>query len=285
MHLRPSDKTIDRHLHTIVSDGDMIPDDILACAKELGLKEISITDHDAVGAYFHFGPGLVEKAASMGITLIPGIEMDSDFKGVEIHILGYGIDVNFPELTSYLANIHTLRRQRIKEQIVQVNRALDKELLKENEIFLPSRDTLMNPHLIFPLLKTGIFKEYREAAKWVKANTNPSVHVPKPATADMIGLMKRAGGLAIMAHPGYYISEGELDLNQLIEELLPHGLDGLEVDFPYYKTSPAFPTKESEAQLHKRLYHAAEKYGLQTSRGSDAHTVEQMRAFNTERRG
>lgn len=258
----------------------MTPDDILNCAKELGLMEISITDHDAVGAYFHFGPGLVEKAAGMGIQLIPGIEMDSDFNGVEIHVLGYGIDVNFPELTAFLDNVHGLRRQRIKEQIVQVNRALKKELLKEEEIFLPSRDTLMNPHLIFPLLKTGLFKKYREAAKWVKAHTNPSVEVPKPTTAEMIGLMKRAGGLAFMAHPGYYITEGGLDLDQLIRELVPHGLDGLEVDFPYYNTSPAFPTKESEAELHKRLNDAAEKYGLQTSRGSDAHTVEQMKAFN-----
>jgi predicted metal-dependent phosphoesterase TrpH len=271
---------IDLHLHTVVSDGEITPDDILSCAQELGLKEISITDHDAVGAYKNFKDDPVKKASQMGLTLIPGIEMDSYFSDVEIHVLGYGIDVNHPELTGYLDHIQGLRKKRIREEIVQVNRALKRDLLKEEEIIIPYRDTLMNPHLIHPILKTGIFKKYREAKVWVKEHTQSSVEVPKPSTGEMIELIKRAGGKAYLAHPGYYITEGGLDLDELIQALLPHGLEGLETEFPYYNTSPEFPTRESEAHLIHRLNEAARKYGLKTSRGSDSHTLEQMRAFN-----
>ena len=87
-------KNIDLHLHTIVSDGEMTPGEILICAQELRLTEISITDHDAVGAYRNFGTDPIKDAKEMGITLIPGIEMDSSFSDVEVHVLGYGIDVD-----------------------------------------------------------------------------------------------------------------------------------------------------------------------------------------------
>ena len=52
----------DLHLLTIVSDGTITPDDILACAKELHLEKISITDHDAIGAYTHFGEDIFQRS-------------------------------------------------------------------------------------------------------------------------------------------------------------------------------------------------------------------------------
>ena len=66
----------------------------------------------------------------------------------------------------------------------------------------------------------------------------------------------------------------------MIAELQPLGLDGLETDYAYYKTSPKFQTRKSEREFIRFLNDTARKYNLETSRGSDAHNLDQMRAFN-----
>lgn len=269
----------DMHLHTIVSDAEITPAEILDCAKELNLEKISITDHDAVGAYVYFADDLFTKAREMGITVVPGIELDSYYGDVEIHVLGYGIDVNNRELNEYLANIHSLRKQRIQEQLEKINQFYKKEVIKKDEIFIPHRDTLMKPHLVHALLKKGLFSEYREAGRWVSENAKSTIVVPKPSTAEMIKLVKSAGGRAFLAHPGYFILEHGLDIDKMIGELQPLGLNGLEAEYPYFQTSPKFQTREIETDMINSLKQTARKYNLKTSRGSDAHHLDQMRAF------
>jgi predicted metal-dependent phosphoesterase TrpH len=273
-------KNVDLHLHTIVSDGEITPDDILSCAKELQVEKISITDHDAVGAYTHFGNDLFQRAEAVGISLIPGIELDSYYSDVEIHILGYGIDLDDKDLNEHLSQIHSLRRLKTNEQIDKINEIYGKEIIKKDEIFIPKRDTLMKPHLVHSLLKQGLFPEYREAARWVSENAKSSVSVPKPYTEDIIKMVKNAGGHAFLAHAGFYILESGLDIDKMLNELLPFGLDGLETEYPYYKTSPKFQTREAESAIITFLTDTARKYNLKTSRGSDAHRLEQMREFN-----
>jgi len=273
-------RSCDLHLHTIVSDGEMRPEEILSCAKELHLGTISITDHDAVGAYIHFDCDLLEKAQEMGISIIPGIELDSEYAGVEVHVLGYGIDINNRELNNYLSHVHSLRRERIREQIEKINGIYKKEVIKEDEIFIPHRDTLMKPHLIHTLLKKGLFPGYREAAVWVSTHAKAATSVLKSYTGEMIQLIKKLGGHAFLAHPGYYVLEGGLNIDKMINELLPLGLDGLEVEYPYFGTGPKFQSREAEREIIETFRHTARKYGLITSRGSDAHTLDQMRAFN-----
>ena len=274
-------RNVDLHLHTIVSDGEITPDDILSCAKELKLGKISITDHDAIGAYIHFGEDIFQKAEKMGISLIPGIELDSYYTDVEIHILGYGIDINNKELNEHLSHVHSLRKLKTNEQIDKINEIYGKKLIKKDEIFIPKRDTLMKPHLVHSLLKQGLFSEYREAARWVSENAKSSVSVPKTYTGDIIKMVKNAGGLAFLAHAGFYILESSVDIDKMLNELLPFGLDGLETEYSYYMTSPKFQTREAESAIITFLTDTARKYNLKTSRGSDAHRLDQMRAFNS----
>lgn len=271
---------MDLHIHTLASDGEITPWEILECAKDINLEKISITDHDALGGYKNFGGDPVKKAKEMGITLVTGIELDSEYEEVEVHVLGYGIDIQNKELNDYLANIQGLRRQRIREQIQQINALLNEELLHVDEIFINTRDTVMKPHLIRPMINKGLFPEYRPAAKWVAQNTNPAVDIPKPTTADMIGLIKRTGGRAFIAHPGYYIAESGINIDAMVKDLLPAGLDGLEVYYPYFNTSPKFKTKKNENDMISLLAEEAKKHNLDASRGSDAHTIPQIRAFS-----
>lgn len=273
---------VDLHLHTIVSDGEITPWDILECARELGLAEISITDHDAVGAYLHFGGDLFQRARDMGIVLTSGIELDSYYADVEVHVLAYGFDIHHPELREYLNTVHVLRKQRMLEQIEQINREMGYQMIKASDVLIPRRDTVMKPHLVRPLLATGKFSDYREASRWVSEHTKPGTLVPKPSTTDIIALVKRIGGQAFLAHPGYYIVEGGLDIDKMVYDLIPAGLVGLEAEYPYYKTAPKFQTQENEMEMIALVQKTALKYGLGTSCGSDAHQVEAMRTFNMQ---
>jgi len=275
----------DYHIHTIVSDAYIIPDEIFAVAAELGLSEISITDHDAVGAYVHFHDDLFARAHEFGLTLIAGVELDSEFDGVEIHILGYHLDPSHEELTAYLRQVQDLRRQRVADQIRQINEHFGREIVSTAKVFAPHRDTVMSPHLVHALLESGHFTEYRPAARWIREHIHPAVTVPKPTCADMIRLVRRAGGRAVLAHPGYYIKEHRLSLDRLLAELIPAGLSGLEVDYRYRGTSPEFATLADEEAMIHHLRTTAGRYGLWTTCGSDAHRLSELRAFHSTPNG
>jgi len=78
----------DFHLHTYYSDGLYSPRVLLGEASKQGVAELAITDHDSIGGLTEAG----EAATNLGITLIPGVEMSTEYLGVETHILGYGFN-------------------------------------------------------------------------------------------------------------------------------------------------------------------------------------------------
>ncbi len=271
--------TIDLHLHTVVSDGKNTPEEMLLAAKGLGLERVSFTDHDAVGAYRHFTADLPAFARSLGIELVAGIELDSDFHGREMHLLGYGIDPTDVALNAYLDYTQGLRRRRVTEQIEGINAHFGRQVVVPEQVFLPRRDTLMKPHLVHAMLEQGLFPEYRAAARWLSDNVRAKTFVPKLEVADAIGLILSAGGKPVLAHPGFLIREAGLDLEALLDELVPAGLAGIEVWYRYFGTGPSFPDRESEQALIALLAATAQRRHLEATRGSDAHDLETLASF------
>ena len=80
---------MDLHIHTIYSDGDKTPKQIIEMAKESGLTTISITDHNMIT-----GLKTLTEEDLEGIEFIPGVELSAKVDKARMHILGYGIDVN-----------------------------------------------------------------------------------------------------------------------------------------------------------------------------------------------
>ena len=80
---------IDLHVHTTASDGTMSPKEVVSLVMTMpGLKAIALTDHDTMDGLQEAG----ETAELMGISVVPGIEISSDYRGKEVHILGYFLD-------------------------------------------------------------------------------------------------------------------------------------------------------------------------------------------------
>jgi len=272
---------IDMHLHTLVSDGNATPLEMLQAAKQAGLERISFTDHDALGAYRHWGD-LFPKAAELGIELVSGIELDSDYRRREVHLLGYGIRLDDPALNRHLAMSQRVRKQRVTQQLAIINQFFRRKVVDAKKVFLPHRDTLMKPHLVHAMLEQGLFPEYREAANWLSEIARVQVHVPKLPLADAIAMIRAAGGEAILAHPGYMVKETDISLAAFLEEFVPLGLAGLEVDYPYYQEKepgPPFRDPASERAMIAELSELAARFKVKMTRGSDAHETGALGTF------
>jgi predicted metal-dependent phosphoesterase TrpH len=95
------------HLHTVCSDGQLRPEALIQQAVAYGLKGLAITDHHTINGYLtarrwldHWN--LQVSAHQAGPELWSGIEITASLLETEVHILGYGFDLEHPALQSYL---------------------------------------------------------------------------------------------------------------------------------------------------------------------------------------
>jgi 3',5'-nucleoside bisphosphate phosphatase len=274
------DRASDLHVHTLVSDGDAEPETLLLAAREVGLKRISFTDHDALGAYRHFSTDIFARARELGLELIAGIELDTDYQNNEVHLLGYHINLNNQALNAHLNLTQELRKERTALQIELVNRHFGRMAVDSSQVFVAGRDTLMKPHLVHAMLSQKLFPNYGEANRWLSDNAKVPVQVPKLSLADGVRMICNAGGEAVLAHPGYLILEKGVSLDLLLTELILLGLSGLEVDYPYRGTSHFFPDPASEHTMIRELQSLARHFKLKATRGTDAHSVEALVRLN-----
>jgi predicted metal-dependent phosphoesterase TrpH len=261
----------DLHLHTLISDGELDPVSLLQQAAARGIRELSITDHDALGAYAWQDGAVFGEAKRLGLDLVVGLEMDADMDGLEVHLLGLGVALDEPRLAAHLASVRQARCERARREIGIVNRLLGAGSVAESDIFAAGRETLMKPHFIHPLLDKGLFPTYEEANAWYRENVKAGVTVPKPSLAQAIALVKGAGGSAVLAHPGYYEKAG-VAMAKRLADLAALGLDGVELDYPYHACSPHLFSVQDERVFLGAIRAAGELLGLRFTRGSDCHT-------------
>ncbi len=270
----------DLHTHTVVSDGELHPEELVRLASNAGVKKLSITDHDSIGSYLLF-PEIFSLGKELSVDIVTGCEFDAEYKGIEVHILGYNLDINNPELNDYLGHVQKKRREKLSLQIDKINNYFGREFIKKEDIFIPERETYMKPHIVRPVLKLMDFEDYPSAAKWVKEIAHVEVKVPKMDAKFIIDLIKRSNGFPVLAHPGYYIVESGFEPHGLIKDFYDLGIDGIEVEYRYHGTSKHFTRKKDELEMIKELHNLALEFKLLETRGSDAHLKDDFLTFNS----
>ena len=227
----------------------------MAEAKKVGLAAFALTDHDTCQGVCKAMPC----AASAGIELIPGIELSTDYHGKEVHIVGLYIDIENEQL---LKKTTEYRKCRSERNALMVE-ALQKEGLSitMEELVAENPDCVITRANIARFLyEHGQIKSVREAFdRYIGDHCKCYVGRLKVASTDAVRLIKEAGGTAILAHPLLY-GLSNTNLQKMIDELKPAGLDGLEAIYSTYTTG--------EEQQMKRL---ARENGLLISGGSDFH--------------
>ena len=248
-------RIVDLHVHSTESDGTLTPEDLVAEAKKVGLAAFALTDHDTCQGVCKAMP----LAASAGIELIPGIELSTDYHGKEVHIVGLYIDMENEQLLKKTAEYRICRSERNALMV----EALQKEGLSitMEELVAENPDCVITRANIARFLyEHGQIKSVREAFdRYIGDHCKCYVGRLKVASTDAVRLIKEAGGTAILAHPLLY-GLSNTNLQKMIDELKPVGLDGLEAIYSTYTTG--------EEQQMKRL---ARENGLLISGGSDFH--------------
>ena len=242
---------VDFHSHTYESDGTLSPDELCAAMHKRGVAVFSITDHDTLGAYRD-----LDVPAPM--RLIVGIEINTTYNGSEAHVLGYRLPLAAgTPLQVMLEENRAARRERIGRMVAQLQEAgyaltMDQVLAEAG----PGQ-SLGRPHVGKALIRQGHVADIQTAFRTLLVRGTPG-YVPSThiTPQEAITAIRAAGGIAMLAHPG------RLRDYALIDELVEHGLQGLEVFYPTHEAA--------QIQLFRDK---AKKYGLLMSGGSDFHDI------------
>ncbi len=242
----------DLHIHSNYSDGFLTPEKIVEVAKTAGLNTISLTDHDSVGGV---NPA-INAAKQIGLEVIPGVELNTRIDDIEVHILGYYLDHNSLWLHQMLAESRDTRVKRARQMIEKLN-ALKIMIDFEDVERLAGHSTLGRPHIARILCEKGYTDSVAEAFnRFLKVGAPAYVGLVKWNPYEAIEVIKKVGGIAVLAHPGSYKAD------HLLPELIAQGLQGIEVYC--LKHPPAL------AEHYKKY---AEEHNLLITGGSDFHNA------------
>jgi predicted metal-dependent phosphoesterase TrpH len=215
------DRKADLHTHTNFSDGYYSAEELVRKAKEKGIEILSITDHDSTNSIAK----AIDVGRDLGIDIIPGVEISSDLRGAEVHILGYFIDINNKELEHYLQFFRDERLRRAANIVGKLNN-LGLEITLYDVLAQAKNSAIGRPHIAQAMVERNLVNSYFEAFNKYIKNGGPAyekkVHL-SPQSAFKI--ISDAGGLSFIAHPGK-MPEG------IIKELIEAGADGIEVIHP-----------------------------------------------------
>ncbi|WP_353894516.1 PHP domain-containing protein [Proteinivorax hydrogeniformans] len=240
---------MDLHIHSTCSDGALTPNEIVVKSKEKNLKIISITDHDEISAY-----NLAkQKAIQLGINLIPGVEINTEVNKKEVHILGYGIDVDDKGLNSALENLRKQREGRVKK-IAQKLTEVGYPLSYEDVARDAKGKSIGRVHVAKAMIEKGYVTSVREAFDSFLAS-GQKAYVPryKLSPSQAVDLIHEAGGTAVLAHPV------QVKDDNLVGRLAKI-VDGIEV----------YHSDHTPDDIKKYLSYA-QKNSLIVSGGSDCH--------------
>jgi predicted metal-dependent phosphoesterase TrpH len=240
---------VDLHTHSTASDGSRSPAEVVTAAKAAGLSALALTDHDTLA-----GVAAAREAGSqVGMRVVTGVELSAVEGDLETHVLG----LHMTELGEMEHRLVSLREMRVNRaaRIVERLNALGVGVTFDAVVQHAAGGAIGRPHVARALIAGGWASDFREAFDRYLGNGKPAfVAKDKLPMSEAIGLIHRAGGLAILAHPGSQCTR------ERITALMGAGLDGIEILHPSHSWDDS-----------QRLDALATEFDLVRSGGSDWH--------------
>jgi 3',5'-nucleoside bisphosphate phosphatase len=243
---------LDLHAHTVASDGGDRPEELVAAAAAAGVGTLAVTDHDSVA-------GVAEARAAgerLGVEVLAGCELTATVGGRVAHVLVYGEGLLEPDLAHAVELARRGRSQR--------NLAIGERLERlcgvgyDDAVRVAGASALSRAHFARAMVARGAVADVAEAFDRYLSSGRPA-YVPAPAVpvTEAVALAAKAGGVAVLAHPGR-LAPGERD--RVLAEALEAGVDGIEVWHSQHNPG-----------LRRSLAALAERRGLLATGGSDYH--------------
>lgn len=246
---------IDLHTHSTESDGTLTPEKLMQLAADTGLSAIALTDHDTVGGLNKAEP----VAKQLGIELVPGIELSTDYNGTEVHMLGFYIDNTNPAFLSKLQEFIDSRDIRNEKMAFLLQKeGFDITLEKLYQEYPES--VITRAHFARYLVEHGFVKD-RDTVFRKYLGDNCLCYVPREKISpfEAIDLIRLGGGLSFFAHPVLCHMNHDR-LRFFVKDLKEAGLTGMEAIY-------SMNTPGDERNMKK----LADEFGLLISGGSDFH--------------
>lgn len=251
---------IDLHMHSMYSDdGEYTPEQLVEMCYDAGIKIMAIADHNWIKA----NEKASQRAKELQIIYIPAIEIDCTYKGVNLHVLGYGIDND--EFLNQLGKDIEKQELACSMKKIELTNALGFDLKKEQLDQLSENGVYTGEMFGEALLKDcryqnhELLKPYRDGGT---RSDNPYVNfywdyyaqgkpcyteIHFPTLEETIQLIKKHHGVPVLAHPGNNLN-GRFEL---FDEMIDLGLQGVECFSSYHtlETSNYFYEKAKDLQL------------------------------------
>jgi predicted metal-dependent phosphoesterase TrpH len=252
----------DLHCHSSVSDGTLSPAVLARRAKDNGVQLWALTDHDELGGQQEAR----DEALAIGLPFLNGTEVSVTFADVTVHIVGLGFDPDDAALREGLAATRGGREQRARDMADGLARVGIDGAYEGALKFVGNPELISRTHFARFLVEQGVCAETHEVFRRFLTEGKPG-YVPHrwARLGDAVRWITRAGGVAVIAHPGRY----KFSVNEefaLFSEFVAHGGRGVEVVTGSHSAADAL--KYAETAL---------EFDLLASRGSDFHSPTESR--------
>ena len=245
----------DLHTHSYYSDGTYSPAQLIEEAERLGLGAIALCDHNSVAGL----PEFMEAAKGKNVEAVPGIEITTEYRETELHILGLQIaPCHYDRLTAMMEDL-LIRKERSEQALIQaLNR--DGMDLSYEQIKAKTKGGYVNrAHIAVALVEKGYAPDFRSAFRMYLRPEMGYYEPPKRLDVlDTIAMLKSMDAAVVLAHP--FLDLDEAGLREFLPKAKETGLDGMETLYPKY--SPE--TTRLACQI-------ADEFGILHSGGSDFH--------------
>ena len=249
------ERAIDLHTHSSVSDGTETPTQLIRAAIAVGLGTVAITDHDSTAGWQE----AFTAARGTGLTVIPGMELSTNYGPASVHMLAYLFDAADGGIIAETARIRDGRLHRAEKIVERISADYD---LTWDDVLAESSDgtTLGRPHIADALVRKGHVPSRSAAFESIlhwQGGYYEKYYAPSPL--EGVRMIVAAGGVPVLAHPATYGKYRPMD-DEVIRELADEGLFGLEL---HHRDN----TEEGKA----RLAVLAKRFGLEITGSSDYH--------------
>ncbi len=216
---------IDLHTHTTASDGTDSPFALVKKALATGITTLGITDHDSTAGWSE-----AVTAIQPQIQLALGAEVSCLTEdGISVHMLGLLFDGDDAKMQEMLADSRDTRLPRMRKMVALLQ--ADGFEITLDDVFqaAPNQATIGRPHLADALVAKKIVASRDEAFTNLLHNESKYyVTHAAPTPAEAIRTIKKAGGVAVIAHP-FASRRGHVLTSDSFQDLVAAGLDGIEV--------------------------------------------------------
>lgn len=264
------EKFIDLHMHSKYSDdGQYTPTELVNQCYEAGIRIMAIADHNSVKA----NDEAKQRATELNIEYIPSIEIDCSHKGINLHVLGYNIDYHHPDFETLEKNVYDQEISSSNAKIELTN-ALGFNICKEDFDNLTDNGVITGEMCGEVLLEKPEYQDHELLKPYRPGGSradNPFVNfywdfysqgkpcyveIIFPTLQETIALIKKHGGVPVLAHPGNNLKSNF----EIFDEMIDLGIQGVEAFSNYH-------TEETVAYF----YNKAKQRNILVTCGSDYH--------------